>query len=217
MSLDSAGPIPPPAGKAPDAKLIRNVRALCVRIVRGKAAAQNPSVAWQRVLGIASILLSSLGSVGVIANKAAANLPGQTGWAFWGSVILLVFGIVSQIANQLQVGKRAADSESLAVRCGLYETRLENMLIDDDPRTSVGGLLAEVNTLFEKEQYNQVLPRMTDEMKSAAVHWADNLTADNQKYWQLKVKMQKGVTKRSAAPPSPKVEPPVNPERRQDS
>lgn len=217
MSLDSAGPIPPPANKAPDAKLIRNVRVLCVRIVRGKAAAQNPSVGWQRVLGIASILLSSLGSVGVIADKAVANLPGQTGGAFWGSVILLVFGIVSQVANQLQVAKRAADSESLAVRCGLYETRLENMLIDDDPRTSVGGLLAEVNTLFEKEQYNQVLPRMTDVMKNAATQWAGNLIADNQKYWQLKVKLQKGVTKRSAVHPSPEAEPPVNPERRQDS
>jgi hypothetical protein len=217
MSFDSAGPIPPPASKAPDAKLIRNVRELCVRIVRGKAAAQNPSVWWQRVLGIASILLSSLGSVGVIADKAAANLHSETGGAFWGSVILLLFGIVSQIANQLQVAKRAADSESLAVRCGLYETRLENMLIDDDPRTSVGGLLVEVNTLFEKEQYNQVLPRMTDEMKIAAAQWAGNLTADNQKYWQLKVKKQQGVTKRPAAPPAPEAESPGTPERRQDS
>ena len=193
------------------------MRELCVRITRGKAAALNPSVSWQRVLGIASVLLSSLGSVGIIADKAAANLPGQSGWAFWGSVVLLVFGIVSQVANQLRVAQRAADSESLAVRCGLYETRLENILIDDDPRTCVGGLLVEVNTLFEKEQYNQVLPQITDAMKNAAAQKAGSLTAENQKYWQLKVKMQKGVAKRSATRTAPEAEPPVNPERRQDS
>jgi hypothetical protein len=168
-------------------------------------------VRWQRTLGIASIVLSSLGSVGVVADRATANLPGVTGWTFWGSVIVLGFGIVSQIANQLQVAKRAADSESLAVRCGLYETRLENMLMDDDPRTSVGVLLAEVNALFEKEQYNQVLPTMTDEMKDAAVQWAARLTTENQKYWQLKVKKQPGVRKRPASPPQPEAEPPVNP------
>src|SRR5438045_1763803 len=103
MSTDSTDPLPPPVHKAPDAKLIRNVRELCVRVVRGKAAAQNPSVWGQHILSIASILLSSLGSVGVIAEKAAGNLSEQTGLAFWGSVVLLVFGILSQIANYFRV------------------------------------------------------------------------------------------------------------------
>ena len=217
MSFDSADPIPPPASKTPDAKLIRNVQALCDRIVRGKAAAKNPSVRWQRILAIASILLSSLGSVGVIVDKTAANLTGQTGGAFWGSVILLVFGIVSQIANQFRVAERAADSESLAVQCGMYGNQLENMLMDDDPSTSVGDLLKKVNDLFDEKQYYLVLPEMTDKMQADADQRASKLTADNQKYWKLTVKKQQGAKKRPAAPPAPELEPPVNPERRQDS
>ena len=98
MPPEQADPIPPPDGKGPEAKLARNVSELCLRIVRGKAAVHNAAVWLQRVLGILSILLSTLGSVGVIADKAAGNLPDQTGWAFWGSVILLGFGILSQIA-----------------------------------------------------------------------------------------------------------------------
>jgi hypothetical protein len=158
MSPDATNPIPPPASKGPEAKLIRNIEALCVRIVRGKAAVQNASVWWQRILGIASIVFSSLGSVGVIADKAAGNLQDQSGWAFWGSVILLGFGIASQIANQFRVGQLAADSESLAVRCGLYGTRLTDMLMDEDPQSAVADLFVEVTTLFQSERYNVVLP-----------------------------------------------------------
>ncbi len=216
MSTDPAGSIPP-AARAPDAKLIRNVRELCLRIVRGKAAAQNWSVWGQRVLGITSILLSSLGSVGVIAYKAAGNLTEQTGWTFWGSVILLVFGILSQIANQFRVAQRAADSESLAIRCGLYETRLTDMLVDDDPQTAVVDLFVEITTLFQNERYNVVLPRETEKMKDASKRWADDLIARNQPFWQLKVKKLKGVTRPPQPPSAPEPEPPGDPERRQDS
>ncbi len=188
----SPAALPPPANNSPEAKLIRKVRALCVRIVRGKAADRNPSVWWQRILGIASILLTTLGSVGIIVDKAAGNLPQQTGGAFWGSVILLLFGILSQIANQYRVAQRAADSESLAVRCGLYETRLNDMLEDEDPQTAVAELFLEVRTLFQSERYNVVLPRETDKMKTEAAQWADNLIALNRPFWQLRDKKQKG-------------------------
>ena len=162
MSRVSAASIPPP-GNAQHAKLIRNVRELCVRIVRGKASAQNASVKYQRDsrdrVHPALVTWQRWSDCG--QSRCEFARPNWLG-IHWGSVILLVFGIVSQIANQFQVAKRAADSESLALRCGLYETRLENMLIDDDPRTSVIGLLEEVNSLFEKEQYNQVLPQVFD-------------------------------------------------------
>lgn len=217
MSPDSADPIPPPAGKATDAKLIRNVRELCFRVVRGKAAAQNWSVWWQRVLGIASILLSSLGSVGVIADKATGNMSDQSGSKFWGSVMLLVIGILSQIANQFRVAQRAADSESLAVRCGLYETRLTDMLMDDDPQTAVADLFVEVTTLFQSERYNVVLPRETDKHKETAKLWAGDLIARHQPFWQLKLNKVTRRTKRPVSPPAPDTQPPPNSERRQDT
>src|SRR4030095_17037002 len=210
MSLDLTEPIPPTVSKAPDTKLIRNIRELCSRIVRGKAAVQNRSVWLQRLLGGASIVLSSLGSVGVIADKSAGNLPTQSGWAFWGSVILLVFGILSQIANQFSVAQRAADSEALAVRCGLYETRLTDMLILDDPQTEFAGLFVEVSTLFQSERYNVVLPRETTKMKDDATKLADDLIARYQPFWSLKVRKVKGATRRAATLSRSGVAPTVN-------
>lgn len=121
------GANPPSPSPTPHDKLIRNIRELEIRIVRGKAAAKNYSVFLQRFLSIASIVLAALGSAGVIADKLAGNLPSQTGFQFWGSIILLVFGVLSQIADKFAVGQRSADSESLAVRCGMYETRLTDV------------------------------------------------------------------------------------------
>lgn len=162
------------------------------------------------------ILLSSLGSVGVIADKAG-QLPKQTGWPFWGSAILLIFGILSQVANQFRVTQRAADSESLALRCGLCETRLNDMLMEDDPQTAVAELFVEVSTLFQTERYHVVLPKEADKFKDEARRRADDLIARNRGYWQLKVIKQRGLTRRSTPPPASDVERQVNPEPRQNS
>jgi hypothetical protein len=184
-------PIPPPTSQTPEAKLTRNIREICRRVVRGQAAARNPSVRWQLVLRVGSILLSSLGGVGVVADKASGNLPSETGWAFWGSVILLSFGILSQIANEFQVAQRAADSRSVAERCTLCETQLENILIVDDPRQPVANLLLAINLLFENEKYNRVLPAATDAMETDAERNAQRLLERYAKHWQLKTRPQR--------------------------
>jgi hypothetical protein len=181
----------PPLAKSPEAKLVRNIHEISIRIMRGKAAAHNGSVYWQQILGIASIIFSALGSAGIIVDKVAGNLPDQTGVTFWSSLILLLFGILSQIANQFRVAQRAADSESLAVRCGLYETRLTDMLMEEDPQTVVADLFVEVTKLFQSERYNVVLPVETGPMRQDAKKWADELVARHREFWQLKVKMQR--------------------------
>lgn len=173
-------------------KLTQNVRDICLRVEQGKAVAWNWWVRLQLALALASILLSTLGSAGVILDKAAGNLPEQTGWAFWGSVILLGFGIVTQFANQFQVAKRAADSESLAERCRLVEARLPRILRQEDPQAPVATLLDEVDTLFESERYNKVTPKLTDEMKADALKKADELIARYQGGWQLKGRKPQG-------------------------
>jgi hypothetical protein len=198
----STGASPQPVSQTPTTRLIFNVEELCRRIARGKKAAQNPSVRFHLALRIASILLSSLGSVGVIVDKATKNLPSESGGAFWGSVILLVFGILLQFANEFQVAQRAADSRSLAEKCDVYDARLENVLNNLDPRTDVANMLVEVNNLFESERCNRVLPRMTSQIERDAAARAANLIARNQNHWQLKVRSQQGVVAPRSGPPA---------------
>ncbi len=187
---------PPPARQTPAERLKFNIRQICFRIARGRAAAKRWYVVLNRALRILSILLSSLGSVGIIADKAAPNLPGQTGWAFWGSIILLGFGIASQVANEFQVAQRALDARAMAEKCDVYAMRLENVLQDDDPRTGVASMLVELNTLFENERYNKVLPHedMPPQMQDDVLRRAAVLISDNEAHWQLPLRMQQGVT-----------------------
>lgn len=188
-------PIPPPASPAPDAKLVRNIREICRRIVRGSAATGNWSVRAHLILRIVSIILSSLGGVGLIVDKVSTNLPGETGWPFWGSVILLSVGILSQIANEFQVAQRAGDARSLAERCTLCETQLENILIVDDPRQPVADLLLSMNDVFISERFNRVLPVMTPARETAAERMAQALVDRYGGHWQLPQRPQRSRVK----------------------
>ncbi|MBN9119936.1 MAG: hypothetical protein J0I06_12370 [Planctomycetes bacterium] len=178
-------PIPPPTDQTPEAKLTRNIRQVCRRVVRGKAAAGNWQVTSQLFLRIASVVLSSLGSAGVIVDKVSGNLPNETGWAFWGSVVVLLFGILLQVANEFRIAQIASDSRLLAEQCALCETQLENMLIDENPMDPVAGLLRKLIELTENARYNTVLPAMTPEMEARAESWATTLISANKAHWQL--------------------------------
>ena len=146
-------------------------------------------------------MLSTLGSVGVVVDKASSNLPGETGGAFWGSVILLIFGILSQLANEFQIAQLAADARSLAEKCEVYDTRLENVLTDDDPRTDTATMLVEVNALFESERYNKVLPRMTGVIEREAAARSGFLINRNEGHWQLSARRQRGLDERLTTGP----------------
>jgi hypothetical protein len=194
----------------PFEKLIWQVGELCLKIARGTKATHNGSVYWQLVLRITSICLSSLGSAGVIADRASTHLFGESGWAFWASVILLGFGILSQIANEFQVVQRAADSRLLAEKCEVYDETLGGYLNSDDPRTEVASLLLEMNALFKSERYNKVLPRMTTKMANAATDRAKYLIGHNKNHWKPGRPTQKGmVTPRKPPPPAAPVIPVV--------
>lgn len=198
-------PIPPPTDPTPEAKLTRNIREVCRRLVRGKAAAGNWQVRLNLVLRVASIVLSSLGSAGVIVDKVSGNLPGETGWTFWGSVVVLLFGILLQIANEFRIAQIAADSQLLAERCALYETQLEDMLVADDPSGAVAELFRKVTELFQNERYNPVLPRRTSRLEADADRWAEALTATNRPHWVLRPQPQRLPRTRGpkSSPPGP--------------
>jgi hypothetical protein len=172
-------------------KLKQNIGHLCERIVQGQAAERNASIKWQLTLRVVSILLTSLGSVGVIVDKAATNLPGQTGWAFWGSVILLLFGILTQIANEFQVAQRAADSKILYERCNIFKTQLQNCLIASDPTDDVQKLLDDINKLIVEEKYNRVLPTMTKGIRQKCEELSSDLFARYNQGWELLMRQKK--------------------------
>ncbi|MCI0699886.1 MAG: hypothetical protein L0241_02210 [Planctomycetia bacterium] len=146
-------PRPPTGDATPEARLIRKVRQICVRIIQGKAAVSRWQVKAQRGLRITSIILSSLGSAGVIADKVTGE---TTGWAFVGAVIAIGFGILLQIANEFHVEQIAGDSRSLAEACGLVEVQLGIILEAENPTRAVAQLHDEINTVILK--YHKVLP-----------------------------------------------------------
>ncbi|MDY3561778.1 hypothetical protein R5W23_003206 [Gemmata sp. JC673] len=209
-------PIPLPADQSPAAKLTRNIRQVCRRVVRGKAATTKWQVRLHLALRVVSIALSSLGSAGVIVDKVSGNLPGEAGWAFWGSVIVLLFGILLQVANEFRVAQIAADSRLLAERCALYETQLEDMLISENPVKSVADLLFKICELLQNERYNAILPAMTPDMETTAERWAVALIATNQAHWQLDTRRTARGKGTPQPPPAEPKEPTAEPEGERD-
>jgi hypothetical protein len=226
---------------SPEEKLIRNIRLLYIRIVRGKAAGSNWFVHAQRVLAILSIILSSFGSLGVLIDRmgtqpgrasaqpnvgemgatqpgqtgarpspgatqpgqagaqpntgaASGAQPGEGGRGVYLPLVLLLFGIMSQIANEFGVARFASNSTKLADACKICETRLENVLSsEDDPRATVSALLLEVNKLFEEPQFNAVLPKHTDELGQSAKSIAEKAIGEYRTGWSLDVTQSRGL------------------------
>jgi hypothetical protein len=183
--MSESPPPPTPAAATPAEKLARNIHDITRRTTRGKAAAGDWSIRVNGVLRVGSILLTSLGSAGVIADKVSGNLPGEIGWAFWGSVVLLVFGILTQLATEFRIGERAASARALADRCALCEVQLENILVVEKPQAAVAGLLGDINKAIEGERFVPVLPPMTPELEAAARELAQALIDRHSPYWDL--------------------------------
>ena len=167
----------------PAAALKRQIRRVCARIAQGKTAIRRWEVLLQRTVRIVSIVLTSLGSAGVIADKVAGNLPGQTGWAFWGSVAVLLFGILLQVLNELRVEQTATAAITLYEGCAILETQLGMALEESDPRAAVERIRGELNALVLK--CHRALPPTTSQLKSLAEELADSLIEANEDGWEL--------------------------------
>jgi hypothetical protein len=205
-------PLPPlPPLTAPVQKLVFNIEELCNRTARGQPARKSWFVRLHVALRILSIVLTSLGSVGVIVAKASANLPGESGAAFWGSVVLLIFGILSQVANEFQIAQLATDARALAEKCDVYDTRLANVLLADDPRQATVAMLVEVNELFESERYNKVLPPESKAIVDAGMLRSRTLILKNLPHWDLQAPPQPGLVAQTPAEPPPAPAPAVVP------
>lgn len=146
-------PLPPSGDPSPEARLVRKVGQISVRILQGKAAVSRWEVKAQRGLRIASIVLSSLGSAGIIADKLTKE---TTGFAFVGAIVAIGFGILLQVANEFHLEQIATDSRALAEACSLVEIQLGIILEAEDPTRAVGQLHEEINAVVLK--YHRVLP-----------------------------------------------------------
>ncbi len=169
--------------RSPKAFLIQKIELLCTRLVPGSAADQRWQVWVHVVLRIASIILTSLGGAGFIADKVSPNLPGQTGWAFWGGLILLAFGILTQVANELGVERVASEAKTAAENFKLLAIRLDLILEEDDPTNSVGNLQKEVQAAIQK--YHRVIPGETPETQATARAVAQSLVKKHQGHWKF--------------------------------
>ena len=87
----------------PHAKLERKIRVLCRLIVRGKWAKYRIEVKVYITLRIFSIIIAACAGAGLIADKVNQNLTVQTGWAFWGALLVLAFGILVQVSDVLNI------------------------------------------------------------------------------------------------------------------
>jgi hypothetical protein len=124
---------------------------------------------------------------------------------------MLLFGIVSQIASEFNLAKRAADSLAIATTCAVYETRMESVLNQDDPGAGVVNMLVELSERFESEQFNRVLPsddeddpKCRDRNLKADAR-AKKLISSYGQFWNLRVLDNRGVSaprKPSASQPT---------------
>jgi hypothetical protein len=200
-----APPVPPAITNPDEEMLKRRIRLICDRIVQGKAAIGRWEVTAHLVLRILSIILSSLGSAGLIVDRVAGGPPSESGGAFWIWIVVLVFGIVLQIANELQIAQTAADARILAESCVIYEIQLDIILQDSDPRKAVESLRNEVNTVILK--YGKVVRSLTSTQVSQGNQSAHHLITKHQGGWNIPQPPPR-LPKKRGPKPKPKGGPP---------
>jgi hypothetical protein len=175
----------PPTDSDPNPRetLKRRIRQICTRVILGKAAIHRWEVKLQQTVRVVSIVLTSLGSAGVIVDKVSNKLPDETSWAFVGSVVVLLFGIVLQILNELKIEQTASDARMLHEACAVFETQLGMVLEESDPRAVVERLRQEVYAVILK--YHRAAPAATTELEQRADELAAKLIEANEGGWRL--------------------------------
>jgi hypothetical protein len=138
------------------------------------------------VLAVASIICNACGIGAVVGGKAAELLSREAGWLFLVGMIGLILGIATQIANYFQLGKRAANSQKLALESRLRETELIFILREEDPRSKISSLLEEVYKLLHSDGTNEVLPPQTPQQEKEGLRVAKNLVERYQPFWRLR-------------------------------
>ncbi len=161
------------AGGNPFDRLERQIRFVCLHILRGQRARRRWELKAYYLLRIVTLILSALAGAGLIADKVSGNLTVATGWAFWGALLVLAFGILVQIADVFGVEKVATHARVLADICDRYETELGTILEDPDPMDSLVGLAGRVRNSLLDPSNHVTVPRGTTVRADA-----DRLAAD---------------------------------------
>lgn len=178
-------PTPPAADVSPFDDLEKKIRFVCLQITRGRRARFRWEVGVYYTLRVVSVVLSAAAATGLIADKVSANLTAVTGWAFWGALIVLAFGILLQIADVFGVEKAATHARVLAAQAKLYQTELGLILSDEYPTNSVDGLAERVKASLLDPNNNATLPDEDDpKVQGEAARWSAALIARNRGVWK---------------------------------
>lgn len=169
-------------------KLKENIFSLCLKTKQGISASKHWTCKASASLRAAAILLSILGSAGLIATKLTNNISSEVGWQFWGSMLLLIFSAISQIASEFGIAKKASDSQTLAFNCKWHYDKMVFTLDDADPRVGIQSILSEVKALFLDREINKVIPLETEAIRAEAKRDSDSLINDKEGRWDLKAR-----------------------------
>ena len=164
-------------------QLVGKVKIICVRVERGRRAADTWHVGVHNSMRVASIIFSALGGAGLVAVNVNPDLPKQHGGALAGSMVSLIFSIVMQLANEFGIGKRAEQARSATYDFAALDTELDIILSQPDPVDLVNKLLDKSAALLSK--HGPVLPARSTAMESTATLQCDGLVKLYRVNWVL--------------------------------
>lgn len=170
-------------------ELILKIRIITLRVVRGKAALRQWQVGVSKGIRIVSIILTALGSAGLIAKSLEGGPPNQGGWALYLWVAMLVVSILIQLANEFGINTFALESRLLAESCKVIGLQLDNCLSNSNPTEIVAKILTDINEITVK--YANALPDKTVVIEEDARGEADNLVAVYSENWKLPLRQRR--------------------------
>lgn len=182
-------PLPETGARDARAKLVRRIEVLCDRIIRGRHATDRWQVKFHRALRLASIVLSSLGGAGLIAQQPTPGQVEGSSWAVIGSFISLLAGIALQVSNELGIERIALEARAAAEAFSLVEVSLEIVLIEEDPLELVTKLIDEAGSLLQK--YHGVIPRFSGDYAQEAGQLTQALVQKFGADWNLPAQREK--------------------------
>ena len=183
--IDPVSGIPDWPPGSVESNLCEKIRYVCVYIVRGQVARKQFKVYMHAALRISSIVLTALGGVGLIVQKQDQALLQNTGWAFWGGIVVLLAGIFVQIADVFGVERIATHASLLSSVSNRARTELGIILTERDPRKRLGELTSRIFAMIQEQNNHDALPAESPKFVALGKIVADDLIRQRHQHWQL--------------------------------
>jgi hypothetical protein len=170
-------------GIDPKPRMIGKIEIICDRVVRGGHAVNIWQVHFHRYIRILSIVLTTLGSAGMVAVNVKPDFGQQHGWALVGSLLALLLSIFVQLSSEFGIDRRATLATSARDSFRLVDAKLEIVLRNEDPTDMVNKLLEETDSLLVK--FYDVVPERSDDSSADSKRKSDALVDRFAAHWNL--------------------------------